>query len=419
MLFDHTGSPTPLLHSCWYHLSLRAYYSYGATSLRPLRGRLAPRAARAGGGGRLLPPPPLLLLLSATVPAPEGSSTGPTAGPNASLAGRELPPVEAVEAMLRARWSAGPPPPPPQDAPEPPLQAAARPPPPPPKQPPRQPAAAPKPAAKDATRTNLTGAFRGTWATERLAAELFTVVEGTVLHQVKAWKTNVSGVQYLQSALLLRDGMFSTPHDTRVSLEGLYEHKSSRIVLLSRAWGEAAAANVSAAAAADWRRTRQARHYAQRLPRFRDQWFSTSFTNSHCGFFLELDVQKLPPLAAASSSKAWGGVQDKPRTRMKMSGSAQSPECGVHMTLQEEVMDYDQYYSQVFYYSVSATVVGAGQIFLFGKAMLSRFAVLCCRLADPGGDQCATWRPPTAKPRSPGYPSTPLRCRLVWMRSSA
>ena len=367
--------------------------------------------------GMWLLPPLLLLLLAANAPAPAGS--GPTAGPNASLAGRELPPVEAVEALLRARWSAGPPPPAPQDAPEPPPQAAAPPPPPPPKQPPRQPAAAPKPAAKDAARTNLTGAFRGTWATQRLAAELFTTVEGTVLHQVKAWKTNVSGVQYLQSALLLRDGMFSTPHDTRVSLEGLYEHKSSRIVLLSRAWGEAAAANVSAAAAADWRRTRQARHYAQRLPRFRDQWFSTSFTNSHCGFFLELDVQKLPPLAAASSSKAWGGAQDKPRTRMKMSGSAQSPECGVRMTLQEEVMDYDQYYSQVFYYSVSATVVGAGQIFLFGKAALSRFAVLCCRLADPRGDQCATWRPPTAKPRSPGSPSTPLRCRPVWMHSSA
>ena len=292
--------------------------------------------------------------------------------------------MDAVEAMLQARWADGPPPPLPKDAAPPPKLtstptpgSAADPcrggPPCPPGS--KNPHAQPKAPLKS---TNLTGAFRGIWHLPRPApAGPFYVTEGDVLHQIKAWRTNASNVQYLQSALLLRDGDYSTPHDSRVSLEGVYLHKESKVAMFSRHGSHSSftpkrAANISTAAANFLRRTEQARHYAEKQPRFSQEHFSTSFTNSRCSFFVLLDVDTTP--AAPAEQSGWSKLslasQSSPaRARTKMAGRVFSPECNIDMTIEEELMNYDEYYSTAFLYTAVVMCSVIFQIGLFVKQM--------------------------------------------------
>ena len=186
--------------------------------------------------------------------AAAGSSGGGTASDGGGTTKRGPPPplpsVHAVEALLRERWTTGPPPPLARDAP---------PPPPKPKPPPPHTPAA---MAADCCRggppcppgcrsvagglhttkpkaplkaTNLTGAFRGTWTLPMPNRDgPFFLTAGTIQHQVKAWQTNATNAHYLQSAILLRDGAYSTSHDSRISLEGVYLHKEGKVAMFSR-----------------------------------------------------------------------------------------------------------------------------------------------------------------------------------------
>lgn len=297
----------------------------------------------------------------------------------------EWPSVDAVEAMLHKRWADGPPPPLPRDAPPRP-EPRRSPSPPSPSDPCRGGPPCPPGAkhtivhakTKAALRAaNLTGAFRGTWHLPQPApAGPFFVIEGDVLHQIKAWRTNASDVQYLQSALLLRDGDYSTPHDSRVSLDGVYLHRERRVALFSRQGSRSyftpkLAANISTAAAQLLQRTEQARRYAEKQPRFNQEHFSTSFTNSRCSFFVLLEVDSRPALTAKTS--IWSALvpaqTPSARTRTKMTGQVFSPECNIDMTVAEELMDYDEYYSTAFLYTVVVMCSVTGQIALFVKQM--------------------------------------------------
>jgi hypothetical protein len=196
-----------------------------------------------------------------------------------------------------------------------------------------------------------------------------------VLHQIKAWKTNASNVQYLQSALLLRDGDWSTPHDTRVSLEGVYLHKESKVAMFSRQGSRSfftakRAANISAVAVTFLRRTEQARNWAAKQPRFSQEHFSTSFTNSRCSFFVLLDIDTKP--AAMAERSSWSKLSlsaSSTPARTKMTGQVISPECNIAMTVDEELMDYDEYYSTAFLYTAVVMVSVTFQIGLFVKQM--------------------------------------------------
>jgi hypothetical protein len=326
--------------------------------------------------------------LPAATVASRAASHAPAA-PAPGLAA--LPSVDAVEALLRERWADGPPPPLSRDAPPPP---AKRPPPPPPPPssdpcrggPPCPPGTKPASGARGQTQkaktplkaTNLTGAFRGTWTLPQPApAGPFFVTDGSVLHQIKSWKTNATNVQYLQSALLLRDGAYSTSHDSRVSLEGVYLHKEGKVAMFSRQGSQffttKAAANISSVATGFLQRTRQARHYAEKQPRFTQEHFTTSFTNSRCSFFVLLDVDsRLTPTAERSSWAALGlSTQSASRPRTKMTGQVFSPECSIDMAVAEELMDYDEYYSTVFLYTVVVMCTVTFQIILFVKQMES------------------------------------------------
>jgi hypothetical protein len=340
--------------------------------------------AREDGG---LPPVDavegVLASMYAGSPAPAVTNSDTASHGSAPNGAQGLPPVDVVEAMLHARWANGPPPPLPKDAPPPPQELRHVPTPAPssdscrggPPCPPGHKTAHPKPKAA-LKAMNLTGAFRGIWHLPRPApAGPFYAIEGDVLHQIKAWKTNASNVQYLQSALLLRDGDWSTPHDSRVSLEGVYLHKESKVAMFSRqgvrsSFTAKRAANISAVAAIFLRRTEQARNWAAKQPRFSQEHFSTSFTNSRCSFFVLLDIDTTT--AAKGEQSSWSMLSlsaSSTPSRTKMTGQVISPECNIAMTVEEELMDYDGYYGTAFLYTAVVMFSVTFQIALFVKQM--------------------------------------------------
>ena len=298
--------------------------------------------------------------------SPRAASSGATTGHASTPDFDQLPSVDAVEAMLLERWESGPPPPLPKDTvavdtsprvTSPPTSSSdpcRGGPPCPPGETNTQAHSHVKPKAP-LKAMNLTGAFRGTWHLPRPApAGPFFVTEGDALHQVKAWRTNTSNVQYLQSAMLLRDGDYSTPHDSRVSLEGVYLIKESKVAMFSRQGSHSyftakRAANISTVAVDFLRRTEQARHYAEKQPRFNQEHFSTSFTNSRCSFFVLLDVDSKSAGKAETSAYNTLSLASKARgvagAATKMTGQVFSPECNIDMTVAEELMDYDEYYN--------------------------------------------------------------------------
>jgi hypothetical protein len=228
----------------------------------------------------------------------------------------------------------------------------------------------PKIATSRMATGNISGAFRGTW-TPSGPTELFTSTTGSILHQIKSWKTNVSKLLYLQSALLLRDGVYSTAHDTRLSFEGVFDRQTATAFMFSRKGSQSVAASAALNLSADARAwlvlINQARAAAQRMDRhFRDQWFSSSFTNSKCAFYLTLRLEGLPEGAGPSDQPA-----PTPGHRLQLAGSLTSLERHVKadVTLKESSLNYDEYYSQAFYYTVLTTLLSCGQIALFIRQM--------------------------------------------------
>ena len=224
---------------------------------------------------------------------------------------------------------------------------------------------------------NLTGAFHGHWKrTGNHLSDHMSDMQGVVSYHFKAWRTNSTELHYVQAALLLRDGSYTSSGDTRVTFEGVHDRLQNKVRMLSMHPGTSfvkSSANMTPGARNLWADIRQLRFHAEHRGRARrSQMFSAATVNAHCFFTVELDARRSP------SSDGY----DLTPHRIALNGTLASSDCQFDMNIAAASIDYDAHYNKALYFGAAATVVTINQIALLIVQMsATQTAMLTARVS--------------------------------------